>query len=93
MRRDAVLVTVGWWGGVCWEARGVVAACEGAWIDIMIELPSGVLRGELIIAVEEMVLQLVLRGNGIVAGRWILGLGAVGEGLGLLECEALQDEQ
>ena len=59
----------------------------------MIELPSGVLRGELIIAVDEMVLQIVLRGNGIVAGRRIRGLGAVGEGLGLLECEALQDEQ
>ena len=59
----------------------------------MIELPSGVLREELVIAVEEIVLQVVLRGNGIVAGRWILGLGTVGVGLGLLECESLQDEE
>jgi hypothetical protein len=59
----------------------------------MIELPSGVLRGELVIAVEEIVLQVVLRGNGIVAGRGIPGVGTVGVGLGLLECETLQDEQ
>jgi len=59
----------------------------------MIELPWRVLREELIIAVEEIVLQVVLRGNGIVAGRWILGVGTVGVDLGLLECEALQDEQ
>jgi hypothetical protein len=59
----------------------------------MIELPWGVLRREWILAVEEIVLQVVWRGNGIVAGRWIRGVGTVGVGLGLLECEALQDEE
>jgi hypothetical protein len=59
MRRGAVLVTVGWWGLGCWEARGFVAAREGAWIDIMIELSSGVLRREFKIAREETVLQVV----------------------------------
>ena len=59
----------------------------------MIELPCGVLRGEWKIAVEETVLQVGRRRNGIVARHWIFRLSTVGVGIGLLEREALQDEQ